>query len=100
MTHEQLERNTCTRTHLRISSAHKSSSIRPFDSWHSALYLSLSMEVICCTFDVLPKSTTASSSMVRLRLRSLSLLLLATHEMRSEERRVGKECVSRCRSRW
>src|SRR3546814_19985127 len=22
------------------------------------------------------------------------------HEMRSEERRVGKECVSTCRSRW
>src|SRR3546814_17988024 len=24
----------------------------------------------------------------------------ATHETRSEERRVGKECVSTCRSRW
>src|SRR3546814_12012366 len=23
-----------------------------------------------------------------------------THELRSEERRVGKECVSTCRSRW
>src|SRR3546814_19073468 len=22
------------------------------------------------------------------------------HELRSEERRVGKECVSKCRSRW
>src|SRR3546814_4592213 len=22
------------------------------------------------------------------------------HEIRSEERRVGKECVSKCRSRW
>src|SRR3546814_16966017 len=24
----------------------------------------------------------------------------AVHRVRSEERRVGKECVSRCRSRW
>src|SRR3546814_9428898 len=24
----------------------------------------------------------------------------AYHELRSEERRVGKECVSTCRSRW
>src|SRR3546814_12624544 len=24
----------------------------------------------------------------------------ATHHFRSEERRVGKECVSTCRSRW
>src|SRR3546814_12320944 len=23
-----------------------------------------------------------------------------THQLRSEERRVGKECVSTCRSRW
>src|SRR3546814_18815986 len=28
------------------------------------------------------------------------LLLEAIAEMRSEERRVGKECVSTCRSRW
>src|SRR3546814_20052559 len=27
-------------------------------------------------------------------------LLRATHDARSEERRVGKECVSTCRSRW
>src|SRR3546814_13109247 len=26
--------------------------------------------------------------------------IIAGHEMRSEERRVGKECVSTCRSRW
>src|SRR3546814_10306966 len=25
---------------------------------------------------------------------------IAAHENRSEERRVGKECVSTCRSRW
>src|SRR3546814_7186148 len=27
-------------------------------------------------------------------------MVCVTHEMRSEERRVGKECVSTCRSRW
>src|SRR3546814_19455701 len=26
--------------------------------------------------------------------------LLSAHQRRSEERRVGKECVSTCRSRW
>src|SRR3546814_5307555 len=28
------------------------------------------------------------------------LAVLADHAIRSEERRVGKECVSTCRSRW
>src|SRR3546814_7026105 len=27
-------------------------------------------------------------------------MLSQTHQVRSEERRVGKECVSKCRSRW
>src|SRR3546814_14478989 len=27
-------------------------------------------------------------------------IMMALHEWRSEERRVGKECVSTCRSRW
>src|SRR3546814_7859544 len=30
----------------------------------------------------------------------LALILLQIHDDRSEERRVGKECVSTCRSRW
>src|SRR3546814_7889715 len=30
----------------------------------------------------------------------LGMTLIDTAEMRSEERRVGKECVSTCRSRW
>src|SRR3546814_15826629 len=29
-----------------------------------------------------------------------ALLLFAFRQFRSEERRVGKECVSTCRSRW
>src|SRR3546814_14046189 len=28
------------------------------------------------------------------------VIALAAHRTRSEERRVGKECVSTCRSRW
>src|SRR3546814_21097163 len=28
------------------------------------------------------------------------LAVMADHDIRSEERRVGKECVSPCRSRW
>src|SRR3546814_2582310 len=34
------------------------------------------------------------------RLRVLRQLLLCPGYSRSEERRVGKECVSTCRSRW
>src|SRR3546814_11366438 len=30
----------------------------------------------------------------------LDRMLQKTHQRRSEERRVGKECVSTCRSRW
>src|SRR3546814_11007049 len=30
----------------------------------------------------------------------LSRVYIGTHYVRSEERRVGKECVSTCRSRW
>src|SRR3546814_12448814 len=36
----------------------------------------------------------------RFRVRSGHLLRLAVLRGRSEERRVGKECVSTCRSRW
>src|SRR3546814_2874935 len=32
--------------------------------------------------------------------RSLTLLAARQQDARSEERRVGKECVSTCRSRW
>src|SRR3546814_20183885 len=30
----------------------------------------------------------------------LTLMTIRAHDQRSEERRVGKECVSTCRSRW
>src|SRR3546814_7191180 len=32
--------------------------------------------------------------------RSAAFIMHMAHEYRSEERRVGKECVSTCRSRW
>src|SRR3546814_6432776 len=31
---------------------------------------------------------------------STAQILAALHDLRSEERRVGQECVSKCRSRW
>src|SRR3546814_19365367 len=34
------------------------------------------------------------------RDRQLLTIAYALHRLRSEERRVGKECVSTCRSRW
>src|SRR3546814_20090953 len=36
----------------------------------------------------------------RLKSSSLDLLMYHYTTLRSEERRVGKECVSTCRSRW
>src|SRR3546814_12432466 len=36
----------------------------------------------------------------RLRLPGLSASIVVIRRLRSEERRVGKECVSTCRSRW
>src|SRR3546814_19974611 len=36
----------------------------------------------------------------RLLLRRVQVQLLVEDDLSSEERRVGKECVSTCRSRW
>src|SRR5216117_4330757 len=51
-------------------------------------------------------SDVCSSDLIPLRLSTLTTLATvglaaaAAHLMRSEERRVGKECPSLCRSRW
>src|SRR3546814_10375149 len=54
--------------------------------------------------DVGAKMTSASSVMVnssRLRIDTSTILVHRfMRQRRSEERRVGKECVSTCRSRW
>src|SRR3546814_10268083 len=41
-----------------------------------------------------------SARMSQLALRWTMLTMVRSKETRSEERRVGKECVSTCRSRW
>src|SRR3546814_13527979 len=38
--------------------------------------------------------------LVELKPEAAQSIALVLHELRSEERRVGKECVSTCRSRW
>src|SRR3546814_16821342 len=38
--------------------------------------------------------------LLRLKSKHLKMLLMVWLKTRSEERRVGKECVSTCRSRW
>src|SRR3546814_12137383 len=43
---------------------------------------------------------TADAVVARNLIRELELFLPLTMISRSEERRVGKECVSTCRSRW
>src|SRR3546814_6020051 len=47
---------------------------------------------VLCAYD----SAGGSSSSIA----SLSLIFPLEERLRSEERRVGKECVSTCRSRW
>src|SRR3546814_14716292 len=45
-----------------------------------------------------PEAAEALRNLIRL---DVAVVILARpHEFRSEERRVGKECVSTCRSRW
>src|SRR3546814_4405746 len=48
----------------------------------------------------LPISLGSASSAALRDFTNRGLRTLATSAMRSEERRVGKECVSTCRSRW
>src|SRR3546814_3905565 len=70
------------------------------DVCSSDLY-SVSKRLSCVTFlgiyvnmaDVSPRSKTPPKL-------SANPLFLRDEELRSEERRVGKECVSTCRSRW
>src|SRR3546814_13116827 len=47
-----------------------------------------------CPYPGVPASRTAS------RAAAKSAPAFASHSRRSAERRVGKECVSKCRSRW
>src|SRR3546814_8092921 len=46
---------------------------------------------------ILPRSRSATARMLSLGRRGV---VRRRHQPRSEERRVGKECVSTCRSRW
>ena len=53
------------------------------------------------TGEVLDKKTPLLRSMERMSTEAVKILhLLGKTDVRSEERRVGKECVSTCRSRW
>src|SRR3546814_1601361 len=45
-------------------------------------------------------SSSRLRSFQRVTTRALARRFASVAEMRSEERRVGKECVSTCRSRW
>src|SRR3546814_14490869 len=50
------------------------------------------------SLDDLPRRDPAFADLKRLLDRQVKAFAKACH--RSEERRVGKECVSKCRSRW
>src|SRR3546814_12118941 len=53
-----------------------------------------------CSSDLVPSSRRWRRPGWRTRPRSRTSLPCAPGSRRSEERRVGKECVSTCRSRW
>src|SRR3546814_4282899 len=48
----------------------------------------------------LARPSTKAERLRRAESAAIALLLVISEFMRSEERRVGKECVSTCRSRW
>src|SRR3546814_9517944 len=56
---------------------------------------------ICIVISFFFVGSTAVLSIISLEI-ELALLTnnVITYQLRSEERRVGKECVSTCRSRW
>src|SRR3546814_19132124 len=63
------------------------------------------LETILRTFESLINIAQAEAGLNRLTLAALDLSALAqdlldVYQPRSEERRVGKACVSSCRSRW
>src|SRR3546814_5792812 len=47
-----------------------------------------------------PVQTSADFQGLKLRVMQNNVFLETFRKLRSEERRVGKECVSTCRSRW
>ena len=48
---------------------------------------------------VLPENSTSFSAFLRVKIEDLEQYAVS-RLVRSEERRVGKECASMCRSRW
>src|SRR3546814_1178243 len=81
-------------------------------SWSPLLRYSLSIPTLCNRFSV--RESIMIKNKVLLSLVAVSMLALGAcaskgdktastpppSDSRSEERRVGKECVSTCRSRW
>src|SRR3546814_4406258 len=53
-----------------------------------------------CSSDLCRKGACAASHMTVADTAGRAIQAAATNTTRSEERRVGKECVSTCRSRW
>src|SRR3546814_13675035 len=62
--------------------------------------ISLGALLLALVFFLAPSITFWRSNLLYAMLIALLLLTGARVLLRSEERRVGKECVSTCRSRW
>src|SRR3546814_12627353 len=69
-----------------------------FTSWEWVFLVHAPLAAI--TFLLAQASITESSDPGAVRIDIAGIVTLSLGVFRSEERRVGKECVSTCRSRW
>src|SRR3546814_8414723 len=53
-----------------------------------------------CEIELYAYSTNTASDNLTRRIQAATSSWMSVQHLRSEERRVGKECVSTCRSRW
>src|SRR3546814_19404312 len=67
-----------------------SSDLRSARFFRDSEFFSLGVDLLACQLKLLPKAVHRESFRIP----------IGGSNIRSEERRVGKECVSTCRSRW
>ena len=84
---------------LKTKKSHEASIIY---SRHRSLVLGLSLSLLASPLSAAELGPSATDQLiVKLNERANGMAAAqALSQVRSEERRVGKECVSTCRSRW
>src|SRR3546814_15015032 len=71
---------------------------RPVTGASTKVCGSETVKLICASAD--PDDTSPTKAIKIATKRFPQRSIIDVHPLRSEERRVGKECVSTCRSRW